>query len=155
MPQQKITTFLWYDRDAEEAVALYTSVFPGSRVVETQRQGPGGPVMSLTFELAGQRFIALNGGPQYHFTPAVSLLVDCKDQQEVDRIWEKLLEGGGKPTACGWLEDRFGLSWQIIPSVLWSLLSDPDPARAGRAMQAMLGMVKLDVAELQRAAAGA
>lgn len=156
-PKQKITTFLWFDGHAEQAAELYTSLFPDSRIVDVSRYGEGGPgkpgsVMSVTFELAGQQFFALNGGPHYQFTPAVSLYVSCQTQEEVDRLWAKLLEGGGKETACGWLDDRFGLSWQIIPDVLPKLLSDPDRGRAGRAMQAMLKMKKLDIAGLNAAA---
>ena len=149
---QKITPFLWFDRDAEAAAALYTSIFENSRITETSRGGDR--VMSVTFELAGQRFIALNGGPHYKFTPAVSLFVSVDSQAELDRTWEALLAGGGQPTRCGWLVDRYGLSWQVIPTVLGKLMSDPDPGRASRAVQAMMGMVKLDIAELERAAAG-
>jgi predicted 3-demethylubiquinone-9 3-methyltransferase (glyoxalase superfamily) len=154
--EQKITTFLWFDGRAEEAVELYTSLFPGSRVHQVSRYGKGGPgpeggVMSITFELAGQRFMALNGGPQYTFTPAISLFVSCESQQEVDHYWNGFLESGGKPTACGWLDDKFGLSWQIIPTELPKLLSDPDPKKASRAMQAMLAMQKIDISELRRA----
>lgn len=151
---QKITPFLWYDGKVEEAMSLYRSVFPSSRVVETA-PGPDGSMMSATFELEGQRLIAFNGGPHYRFTPAVSLYVQCETQAEVDEIWEKLLAGGGRPDRCGWLQDRFGLSWQIIPSILPKLLGDPDRAKAGRVMQAMLGMQKIDVGALERAAAGA
>lgn len=156
MTTQKITPFLWFDQNAEEAVALYTSVFEGSRIVQVSRRGPApdAPVMSIVFELAGQRFMAMNGGPMYQFTPAISLFVSVDSQEELDRRWDKLLEGGGKPTRCGWLTDRFGLSWQIIPTVLFEVLSDPDPQRSGRAMQAMMGMVKLDIAALKRAHAG-
>jgi predicted 3-demethylubiquinone-9 3-methyltransferase (glyoxalase superfamily) len=159
MTQQKITTFLWFDGKAEEAVSHYVSIFEGSRIVHVSRYGKGGPgpeggVMSMVFELAGQRFMALNGGPQHRFTPAISLFVSCDGQEEVDRLWSKLLEGGGKPDQCGWLADRFGLSWQIIPTALMEVMSDPDPQRAGRAMQAMFGMQKIDVAALRRAQAG-
>lgn len=158
--KQKISTYLWFDGQAEEAATLYTSIFPDSRIVETVRwgasgPGPAGTVMNMTFELAGQRFFALNGGPHYRFTPAISLFVSCDTQEELDGYWEKLLAGGGKETQCGWLEDRFGLSWQIIPTALMEVLRDPDPARSGRAMQAMLGMKKLDIAALRRAQAGA
>ncbi|MGE0354346.1 MAG: VOC family protein [Gemmatimonadales bacterium] len=156
--KHKITPFLWYDGSAEEAVELYTSTFDDSRIVSVSRIGGGGKgegqVMSITFELAGQRFIALNGGPKYKFTAAVSLFVSCETQEEVDRYWNKLLSGGGKPTACGWLEDRFGLSWQIIPTVLMELIGDANRERADRAMQAMLGMQKLDIAALKKAHAG-
>jgi len=156
---QKITTFLWFDGNAEEAVEHYTSLFPGSRVQRVTRYGKGGPapeggVMSIEFELFGQGFIALNGGPQYKFTPAISLFVSCESQEEVDQYWNGFLESGGKPTACGWLDDKFGLSWQIIPTELTKLMSDPDPKKASRVMQAMLGMQKIDVAGLRRAHLG-
>lgn len=152
---QKITTFLWFDDQAEEAVQHYTSVFPDSRVIDVQRYGEAGPgeagtVMTVAFELAGQRFTALNGGPEFTFNEAVSLYVDCADQAEVDRYWEKLGEGG-EEGPCGWLKDKFGLSWQIIPRALTELLGDPDPARSGRVMKAMLGMRKLDVQALEDA----
>src|SRR5262245_52528802 len=125
---QKITTFLWFNGNAEEAVEFYTSVLPNSRVTKVARWGEGGPgaqgtVMSIVFELGGQRFIALNGGPQFKFSPAISLLVSCESQAEVDDLWTNLLAGGGKPTACGWLEDRYGLSWQIVPTALGDLMS--------------------------------
>jgi predicted 3-demethylubiquinone-9 3-methyltransferase (glyoxalase superfamily) len=157
MPQ--ITTFLTYDDQAEEAVTLYTSIFPNSRILETSRYGDAGPgrpgsVMSATFELDGQRFQALNGGPSFGFSDGVSLYIDCADQAEVDYYWEKLGTDGGEPGRCGWLKDRFGVSWQVIPRALGTLLGDPDPARAVRAIEAMLGMSKLDVAELERAANG-
>jgi predicted 3-demethylubiquinone-9 3-methyltransferase (glyoxalase superfamily) len=156
---QKITTFLWFDGQAEQAVEHYISIFPDSRVTNVSRWGKGAPapegsVMSVSFELAGQGYMALNGGPQYKFTPAISLLVSCTSQDEVDRYWDRLLEGG-KPTACGWLDDKFGLSWQIIPTALFELMSDPDPAKAGRVGQALMTMVKIDIAELRRAHAGA
>lgn len=147
-----ISTFLWFDGVAEEAAKLYTSIFERSRIVETTRSGPA--VMGVTFELDGQRYIAFNGGPHYELTPATSIFVSVDTQEELDRIWEALLAGGGKPTQCGWLEDRFGLSWQVIPSVLPALLGDPDRERAGRAMQAMLSMQKLDIAALKAAHAG-
>ena len=148
----KITPFLWFEADAEAAAAHYTSIFENSRIVDTM--GGGGKVMSVTFELSGQRLIAFNGGPHYRQTPAFSLFVSVDSQPELDRIWDALLSGGGKPTRCGWLVDRFGLSWQVIPTVLGKLLSDPNPERSSRAVQAMMGMVKLDIAELERAAAG-
>jgi predicted 3-demethylubiquinone-9 3-methyltransferase (glyoxalase superfamily) len=155
---QKITTFLWFDDQAEEAVAHYTAIFGNSRVVDVQRYGEAGPgpagsVMTVTFELEGQRFIALNGGPEYKFTEAVSLYVDCETQQEVDELWAKLSEGG-EEGPCGWLKDRYGLSWQIVPKTLIELLGDPDPAKAGRVMAAMLGMKKIEVDQLQAAYAG-
>ena len=156
---QSITPFLWFDDRIEEAVSLYVSVFPDARIVCTSRYGPGAPrpagtVMSMTFELRGQEFMALNGGPLFQFTPAVSFVVKCETQAEVDHYWQGLLAGGGDEQPCGWLKDRFGLSWQVIPAALGRALSDPDPARAGRAMQAMLQMKKIDIAALDRALAG-
>jgi predicted 3-demethylubiquinone-9 3-methyltransferase (glyoxalase superfamily) len=157
-PVPKITTFLTYDHQAEEAVNLYVSVFQNSRIRHTTRYGAGGPgpqgsVMSVDFELDGQRFIALNGGPHFKFTDGISLFVDCKTQEEVDQYWEKLSQGGGEGQ-CGWLKDRFGLSWQIIPAALGELLNDPDPKKARRVMEAMLKMKKIDIAELKRAHQG-
>jgi predicted 3-demethylubiquinone-9 3-methyltransferase (glyoxalase superfamily) len=156
--QQKITTFLWFDDDAEEAVRFYTSIFADSKILAESRWGDGGPVpkgtlMTARFRLAGQEFIALNGGPMYHFTEAISLLVDCETQREVDELWQKLGDGGA-PGRCGWLKDRFGLSWQIIPTVLGQMLGDKDPAKAARATAAMLQMDKLDIERLQRAYEG-
>jgi len=148
----QITPFLWFDRDAEAAAALYTSIFENSRIVETSRAGER--VMTVTFELNGQRLMALNGGSHYQLSPAFSLFVSVDSQAELDRIWDALLAGGGEPTRCGWLVDRYGLSWQVIPTVLGKLMGDPDPARASRAVQAMMGMIKLDIAELERAANG-
>ena len=148
----KVSTFLWFDSEAEAAARLYTSIFEGSKLLDLSRAGD--KVMSATFELGGQVFIAFNGGPHYELTPAASIFVSVETQAELDRIWDALLSGGGKPTQCGWLEDRFGLSWQIIPTILPKLLGDRDPQRAGRAMKAMLGMQKLDIAALKRAAAG-
>lgn len=156
---QKITTFLWFDDQAEEAAQHYVSVFGGdSRIVETSRYseaGPGEPgsVMTVTFELAGQQFIALNGGPEFTFSEAISLQVDCADQEEVDAFWAGLGEGG-EHGPCGWLKDRYGLSWQIVPRKLGELLGDPDPEKSQRAMRAMLGMKKLDVQGLVDAAEG-
>ncbi|QPP09701.1 VOC family protein [Streptomyces bathyalis] len=152
---QKITTFLWFDDKAEEAVDHYTSVFPDSRVIDVQRYGEAGPgepgtVMTIAFELAGQRFTALNGGPEFTFNEAMSLYVDCADQAEVDMYWEKLGEGG-EEGPCGWLKDKYGLSWQIVPRVLTELLRDPDPATSARVMKAMFGMRKLDVQALEDA----
>ena len=157
---QKITTYLWFNGNAEEAVEFYTAVFPGSRVTHVARWVEGGPgaqgtVMNIAFELAGQAFIALNGGPEFAFTPAISLFVSCESQAEVDELWAKLLAGGGKPTACGWLQDRYGLSWQVIPTGLVDLMSDPDPRAAGRVAQALMTMQKIDLARLQRAHAAA
>ncbi len=159
MSTQTITTYLWFDGNAEEAVELYTSIFPRSRVTKVARWGEGGPgpagtVMNIAFELDGQQFIALNGGPHFKFTPAISLFVSCKSQQEVDHYWSKLLAAGGKPTQCGWLEDKFGLSWQIIPTALVELMSDSDPKRSGRVAQALMTMQKIDIAALERAHAG-
>ena len=152
---QKITTFLTYNDQAEEAVKLYTSVFKNSKIVSTSRYGDAGPgpkgkVMTAVFQLFGQEFIALNGGPQFKFTPAVSLVVNCETQQEVDDYWQKL-SAGGRTDRCGWLTDPYGLSWQIVPTVLGKLMSDKDPQKSGRVMKAMLQMTKLDIADLQRA----
>lgn len=156
MTQQKITPFLWFNDNAEEAMNFYVSTFKNSKVLTVTRYGDAGPgpkgsVMSATFELEGQQFYALNGGPHYSFTPAISLFVDCETQTEVDALWNKLLAGGGTPDRCGWLRDRFGLSWQIIPSALGRMLGDKDRAKANRAMQAMLQMDKIEVAKLQEA----
>jgi predicted 3-demethylubiquinone-9 3-methyltransferase (glyoxalase superfamily)/RimJ/RimL family protein N-acetyltransferase len=158
-PMQKITTFLWFDNNAEEAVNLYTSVFPNSRIVTVSRYGDAGPgpkgqVLTMEFELAGQRFMALNGGPPFKFTEAISLLVKVETQAELDEIWNKLLAGGGKPSQCGWLKDRFGLSWQVIPTSLGAMLADKDPERAKRVMQTMLPMQKLDIGALNQAYEG-
>lgn len=142
-----ILPFLWFNDQAEQAARFYVSIFPGSKVLSASG-------MSVTFQLGGQTIMALNGGPHYRLTPAFSLFVSCKDQAEVDHYWEALLEGGGHPSRCGWLTDRFGLSWQVIPEALGQLLGDKDPARADRAMQAMMGMVKLDVQGLRDAADG-
>jgi predicted 3-demethylubiquinone-9 3-methyltransferase (glyoxalase superfamily) len=152
---QKITPFLWFDGQAEEAARFYASMFERSKVKEVTRYnaagpGPEGSVMTVVFELEGLEFCALNGGPQFKFTPAISLVVHCETQAEVDRLWAKLSEGGA-PVQCGWITDRFGLSWQIVPNALGRMLQDPDPARAKRVMAAMLGMVKLDIAGLERA----
>jgi predicted 3-demethylubiquinone-9 3-methyltransferase (glyoxalase superfamily) len=155
----KLTPFLWFNTQAEEAAQFYASVFPNSKVGHISRYGEAGPgtpgsVMTVEFDLDGQRLVALNGGPQYHFTEAVSFVVDCETQQEVDRYWTRLSEGG-EEGPCGWLKDRFGLSWQIVPTALPRLLGDPDRGRAQRAMAAMLRMRKLDIAELERAAEAA
>lgn len=156
--KQKITPYLWFDGNAEEAVEHYISIF-GGKVMKVARWGKGGPgregsVLNIAFELAGQELIALNGGPQYKFSPAISLFVSCQTQEEVDAIWNRFLAAGGKATACGWLDDKFGLSWQIIPDALVDLMSDPDPERAGRVAQAMMKMQKIDIAALERAHAG-
>ena len=155
---QKITPFLWFDNQAEEAMNFYVSIFKNSKVGRVSRCGEAGPgpkgtVMSATFQLEGQEFMALNGGPLFHFTEAISFFVDCKTQQEVDELWEKLCAGGQRGR-CGWLKDKFGLSWQIIPSALMELLQDKDPQRSKRAMQAMLQMSKIDIAGLKQAYEG-
>ena len=146
---QKITTFLWFDGHAEEAMKFYVSIFKNSKIVSTMA-GPDGKVLTGTFQLEGQQFMALNGGPQFKFTEAISLFVNCETQAEVDDLWNKLTAGGAE-SQCGWLKDKFGLSWQIIPSTLGRLLGDKDRAKAGRAMQAMLQMKKIDIAKLQQA----
>lgn len=153
---QKITTFLWFNDNAEEAMNLYTSIFKNSKILSVNRYGEGGPaaagtVMTATFQLEGQEFMALNGGPQFKFTEAISLFVNCDSQAEVDALWDKLTADGGEESQCGWLKDKFGLSWQIIPSALGEALGDPDPAKAQRAMQAMLQMQKIDIQRLQDA----
>ena len=155
---QKITPFLWFDNQAEEAMNHYISIFPDSKVVSIMRYGDEGPgpkgaVMSVTFQLAGQGFMALNGGPQFTFTEAISLYVHCETQAEVDELWEKLSEGG-EPGPCGWLKDKYGLSWQIIPNALGEMLQDKDPEKANRVMRAMLQMSKIDIAGLRRAYEG-
>lgn len=152
---QKITPYLWFDAQAEEAINFYTSIFPDSRIIDVARYGPDGPapegsVMTATFELYGQQFYALNGGPQFAFSPAISFFVNCETQEEVDDLWQKLSDGG-EIEMCGWLRDKYGVSWQIIPSVLGELLQDPDPVKAGRVMQAMLQMNKIDIAALRQA----
>jgi predicted 3-demethylubiquinone-9 3-methyltransferase (glyoxalase superfamily) len=154
---QKITPFLWFDNNAEEAVNFYCSIFKNSKIVSMSRYGEAGPgpkgsVMAVTFQLEGQTFMALNGGPLFKFTEAISLFVSCETQQEVDDLWDKLTAGGEK-SRCGWLKDKFGLSWQIIPTALGELLGNKDPEKSKRAMQAMLQMDKIDIAKLQRAAA--
>ena len=154
-----ITTFLTYNDQAEEAVELYTSSFGNSRITNVSRYGEGGPgspggVMSIQFELEGKEFIALNGGPSFSFAQGISLFASCETQQEIDGLWDKLTAAGGEPGPCGWLTDRFGVSWQIVPRVLGELLGDADPEKSGRAMQAMLGMSRLDIAELRRAFEG-
>jgi len=161
---QKIIPFLWFDDQAEAAARFYTSIFKNSKLGRISRYGeagqeahhrPPGSVMVVEFELEGQRFAALNGGPVFKFTEAISFEISCDAQEEVDYYWEKLTTGGDpKAQQCGWLKDKFGLSWQVVPAALGELMSDPDPARAGRTMQAMLKMKKLELAELKRAAAG-
>ncbi len=152
---QKITTFLTFNDQAEEAVKLYTSVFKNSKILSTTRYGDAGPgvkgsLMTANFELEGQEFVALNGGPSFKFSQGISLFVGCDTQQEVDTFWEKLSEGGSKGP-CGWLTDRFGVSWQIVPRVLGEMLASKDRAKADRAMKAMLQMSKLDIAKLKQA----
>jgi len=156
---QKITTFLWFDNNAEEAANFYISVFKNSRILKTARYPEGAPapkgtVMIVDFELDGQRFTALNGGPHFKFTEAISLLVHCNSQEEIDYYWEKLTADGGQESQCGWLKDKYGLSWQIAPDVLLNLWSEADPAKAQRAMQAMMSMKKLIIKDLEQAAAG-
>jgi predicted 3-demethylubiquinone-9 3-methyltransferase (glyoxalase superfamily) len=155
---QKITPCLWFDTEAEEAAKFYTSVFPSSRIGDVARYGSAGPrpegtVMTVSFELNGQTFTALNGGPDFTFNEAISFEVSCETQEEVDAFWSKLSEGG-EEGPCGWLKDRFGLSWQIIPTALPRLLGDPDPERSQRVMAAMLEMKKIEIEELELAAAG-
>lgn len=152
MPRQKITTFLWYDTQAEEAAELYVSLFPNSKINRVL-PGPGGGAMVVEFELAGVEFIALNGGPHFQFNEAISLSIDCADQAEVDQLWEKL-SAGGVPGQCGWLKDRFGVSWQVVPSRLSEMITDPDPVKSKRVMDAMMQMTKLDLAQLEQAYAG-
>jgi len=152
---QQITPFLWFDDNADKAVNFYLSIFKDSRLLDTKRYGETGPgpkgtIMTATFELNGQQFIALNGGPRYKFTEAVSFVVKCETQEEIDYYWDKLLDGG-EPQRCGWLKDRFGLSWQIVPAQLSELFGGNDPQRAGRVMQAMMQMVKFDLAKLKEA----
>jgi predicted 3-demethylubiquinone-9 3-methyltransferase (glyoxalase superfamily) len=157
--RQRITPNLWFDTEAEEAADFYVSVFKNSRIVNVARYPEGGPreagmVMTVEFELDGQRLVGINGGPEFTFDEAVSLQINCEDQEEVDYYWERLTDGG-EEGPCGWLKDRYGLSWQVVPAGMDELFSDPDPERARRAMEAMLKMRKLDVAELQAAADGA
>jgi predicted 3-demethylubiquinone-9 3-methyltransferase (glyoxalase superfamily) len=155
---QKITPFLWFDNQAEEAIKFYTSIFKNSKIGNVSRYGEAGPgpkgtVMSGTFELEGQKFMVLNGGPHFKFNESISFFVNCETQQEVDELWEKLSAGGQK-SRCGWLKDKFGVSWQIIPTVLGQLLGDKDPEKSKRVMQAMLKMDKLDIQGLTQAYAG-
>ena len=152
---QKITTFLWFDDDAEQAANLYVSIFKNSKITGASRYGEGAPkpagmVMTVSFQLEGQEFIALNGGPDFKFTEAISLYVSCANQEEVDNLWEKL-SAGGEPGPCGWLKDKFGLSWQIVPTALTDLLQDPDPAKSRRVIEAMLKMSKINIAALRQA----
>jgi predicted 3-demethylubiquinone-9 3-methyltransferase (glyoxalase superfamily) len=156
---QKINTFLWFNDKAEEAANFYVSLFKNSKILTISRYGDAGPgpkgsVMVVKFQLDGQEFLALNGGPHFSFTPAISLMVNCESQEEVDQLWDKLTEGG-KKSQCGWLQDKYGLSWQIVPTALGQLLSDPDKQKAGRVMKAMLQMDKIDLKKLQEAAQAA
>jgi predicted 3-demethylubiquinone-9 3-methyltransferase (glyoxalase superfamily) len=153
---QKITPFLWFNDQAEEAMNFYTSIFKNSKIGSVSHYGEAGPgskrqVMTASFQLDGQEFIALNGGPQFKFTEAISFLINCETQEEVDYYWEKLLAGGGEESQCGWLKDRFGLSWQVIPITLSKFLADKNPAKAQRVMQAMLRMKKIIIADLKKA----
>ena len=156
----RITPCLWFNHNGEEAANFYASLLPDSRVGKIMRSPadnpstPAGAVLTVEFTVAGQEFLALNGGPQFPFTEAVSFMIHCDDQAEVDRLWDALIADGGKPVECGWLKDRFGLSWQIVPKGMLELLNDPDPGKAKRAMEAMMTMVKIDIAEVERAAAG-
>jgi predicted 3-demethylubiquinone-9 3-methyltransferase (glyoxalase superfamily) len=157
---QKITPCLWFNDNAEEAVKFYVSIFPNSRIVNEARYGDAGPgpkgqIMTMTFELAGQRFMALNGGPKFRFTEAISLMVDVESQAELDEMWNKLLQGGGQPSQCGWLKDRYGLSWQVVPTKLGQMMADKDPERSKRVMTALLQMSKLDLPALEEAYAHA
>jgi predicted 3-demethylubiquinone-9 3-methyltransferase (glyoxalase superfamily) len=152
---QRITPFLWFDHQAEEAAAFYVAIFPNSKIEKVVRYGAAGPgpagsVMTVAFQLDGQSFVALNGGPIFKFTEAISFVVNCQSQEEVDAYWEKLSAGGAE-VQCGWLKDKFGLSWQIVPSALWELLNDPDPEKSQRFMKAMMTMKKLDIRALKQA----
>lgn len=155
---QKITTFLWFNDNAGEAADFYVSIFKNSKIVSVTRNGDAGPgpkgsVLVVTFQIEGQEFIALNGGPQYSFTPAISLLVNCETQAEVDELWGKLSEGG-KEVQCGWLQDKYGLSWQIVPRIFFELMQDKDPVKSQRVFKAMMQMVKFDIEGLKRAYRG-
>jgi len=155
----KITPFLWYDNQAEEAENFYVSIFKNSKVLGVTRYGEAGPgpkgsVLTAAFELAGQKFTALNGGPQFKFTEAISFVVNCETQEEVDYFWEKLIAGGGQESMCGWLKDKYGLSWQVVPAILPELLQETDPEKSNRVMQALMQMKKLDIATLKQAAEG-
>lgn len=158
-PKQKITTFLWFDDNAEEAIRFYMSIFRNSELVSETRTPPDGPngkskLFLATFRLEGQEFMALNAGPLFKFNEAISLYVDCRNQEEIDELWSRLTSDGGSESRCGWLRDKFGLFWQIIPSELIELMSDPDPARAARVREALFKMQKIDIAQLRAAHAG-
>src|SRR5438477_11398154 len=159
MASQTITPFLWFDKQAEEAAQFYVSIFKNSKILNVSRYGDAGPghngsVMVVNFQLAGQEFTALNGGPLFKFSEAFSFVVNCENQQEVDEYWSKLTSGGGQESQCGWLKDKFGFSWQIVPTALGKLMSDKDPQKANRVMEARLKMKKLDIATLEEAAEG-
>lgn len=156
MLKQRITPFLWFNTEAEEAAKFYTSIFKDSQIIHVSRYGEGGPMpkgsaMVVNFQIEGQEFSALNGGPVYSFTPAISFYVHCTTQEEIDYYWDNLLEGGGKPEMCGWLRDKYGLSWQIVPEILGELLTSKDGDKSKRVMNAMLKMIKLDISGLQNA----
>ena len=153
---QKITTFLWFDKEAEEAARFYCSIFKKSKILGTLRNFEGVPgskadLLTVQFRLGDQEFVALNGGPQFKFTEAISLMINCKDQKEVDYYWEKLLAGGGKESACGWLKDKYGLSWQVTPTILMKMIADKNREKAQRAFNAMMQMVKIDIRKLKEA----
>ena len=150
----KITPFLWFDDQLEDAMTFYAGIFPEAKITSVQRMGDGGPVFTATFELAGQKFMGLNGGPQFEFTEAVSFMVACKDQSDVDRYWDMLTADGGEESMCGWLKDKYGLSWQIVPDALFQTLNGPDREGAERAREAMLRMRKIVVADLEKAYRG-
>jgi predicted 3-demethylubiquinone-9 3-methyltransferase (glyoxalase superfamily) len=156
---KQISPFLWFDNNAEEAAQFYVSVFKNSRILAVTRYGDAGPgpkgsVMVVSFQLEGQQFTALNGGPRFQFSEAFSFVVSCENQEEIDYYWNKLTSDGGQESACGWLKDKFGFSWQIVPTALGTLMSDKDPKKANRVMQALLQMKKLDIAALEEAAEG-
>lgn len=158
-PKNKVTPFIWFDTEAAAAAHFYVSLFADSTIIDVARWGKGSPyvegsVMSVTLDLAGQQYILFNGGSHFKLNESFSLFVSCEDQAEVDRLWHALTADGGSPSQCSWLKDKFGVSWQIVPKALMRLLGDPDSAKAGRVMQAMMTMTKIDVAELERAAAG-
>lgn len=155
----RISPFLWFDHQAEEAAQLYCSIFPNSKIVHVTRYGDAGPgpkgsVMVVAFELDGQQVLALNGGPRFELTEAFSLAIECKTQEEIDRYWSALTAGGGQPGQCGWLKDKFGLSWQVVPDSIGRLMTDPDPAKSKRVMAAIMSMTKIDLAKLDRAVRG-
>ena len=151
-----ITPCLWFDGNAEEAVKFYTSIFKDGKILSTSYYGPGmhlpeGTVLTITFEIMGQQFMALNGGPEFKFDEAISLMIPCDTQEEIDYYWDKLTAAGGQPVQCGWLKDKFGLSWQVVPRIIEKHLNDKDQAKTDRVMKAVMGMVKLDIAEIEKA----